>query len=339
VVSDDYGDTVMEMTVEPPSPAPTAMATATVAVEPDSVEDAAVPMPADRMYDTVLVAAPEADTAWATTEGASATMSTDMTESGGEGSEHPSDEMDDRDNSPYGYVPEFRSSDPDVRASMDLTADMNHIHASTQALAGRYDARLRELDRMVSDDVTDFFLVMAHRIIRFDNDKAFQNCSKAAQITRDIDSMELEPMRRKAAESLVKELGVEQIRVMVMLMGSDLFSMAGMLQQGDAAGFPLPRQESAATVSAVLEQNAPNPASTFTEIAYTLPAPSSATSITIYSADGKMAAMHDEGARPAGRQVAKISVGDLTPGTYVYRLKVTTSEGERILSRTMQVVR
>ncbi len=91
--------------------------------------------------------------------------------------------------------------------------------------------------------------------------------------------------------------------------------------------------------SSTLRQNFPNPASTSTTIVYSLTAPSSRTILSIYDARGELMASYDQGTRTAGEHTIAVDVSSLPVGSYLYHLSLRTESGERVYSKTMQVVR
>ncbi|MDB5034172.1 MAG: Fibronectin type protein [Chlorobi bacterium] len=234
------------------------------------------------------------------------------------------------------------SADPDAQVMAESSREMKSMNTTTMKLAERYESRLQDLDGRMKSDMMEFLLVLAERMHKFGASNDMSICWSGNMMMNQAVSMETDSIRRNAADDFFKKIGPTQANAIVMLVGNDLVNVIQAAMQGERGDFSglLPHKESAApSSSATLEQNAPNPASISTEIAYMLPEPSSATVITLYGTDGKVAAAYDQGARPAGRQVVKIDVGALTPGTYVYRLKISTSAGDRVFSRTMQVVR
>ncbi|MEO5928747.1 MAG: T9SS type A sorting domain-containing protein [Candidatus Kapaibacterium sp.] len=265
----------------------------------------------------------------ASTEVDTATVSSDNTE-------HPY--MRDDADMPYGDITIHRSGQARMKSKMDLES----INEAAMKLAERYESRLQELDGRMKNDIMEFLLVAAGKMRGFGARNDMEMCESANFMIDQVVAMETDSIRRNAANDFLEKIGGTQANAFLMLVGNDITGVLKTMMQGEAGDFSniLPRRESTpALSSAMLEQNAPNPAAISTEIAYTLPEPSSATVITLYSTDGKTTVAYDQGPRPAGRQVAKIDVGPLTPGTYVYRLKISTSAGDQVFSKTMQVVR
>lgn len=83
-----------------------------------------------------------------------------------------------------------------------------------------------------------------------------------------------------------------------------------------------------------LARNFPNPFSTVTTIAYTLPAEMNAT-LVVYDALGCPVCVLIDGRQAAGRHEAEFDVGGLAPGLYVYRLVTphATLHGTMVVTR------
>lgn len=83
-----------------------------------------------------------------------------------------------------------------------------------------------------------------------------------------------------------------------------------------------------------LEQNAPNPASAGTRVAFTLPG-AAHVRLEVRTMTGEVVAVPVDRPFEAGRYAAELRLGGLPAGTYLYTLRA----GERVASRVMQVVR
>lgn len=127
-----------------------------------------------------------------------------------------------------------------------------------------------------------------------------------------------------------RELYIAKIEPFVLLYsGESLAQMLGSVTGANpAADFP---------EQSMLEQNAPNPASTSTTITYTLPEASAETSINIVDAQGRVLMQVDQGAQAAGVHTATVDVSKLTSGWYLYQLHTLLPRGPQVSARVMQV--
>lgn len=127
-----------------------------------------------------------------------------------------------------------------------------------------------------------------------------------------------------------RELYISRIEPFVMLYsGESLARLLGSVTGANPAS-DLPE-------GSMLEQNAPNPASTSTTVTYTLPEASAETSISIIDARGRVVMQVDQGVRAAGVHSAAIDVSKLASGWYLYRLHTLLPRGPQVAARVMQV--
>jgi hypothetical protein len=151
-----------------------------------------------------------------------------------------------------------------------------------------------------------------------------------------IDRASLEEIAGKIGEG--KEMGlivgIVLEPVMMLYNGQDL---RGLLKDIDV----LPQELEGVSIpdNPVLAQSRPNPASGSAIISYTLPEPASKAVIRLFDARGELAGTFDQGPQTVGAHEAIVDVSTLSQGAYLYQLSVTTPQGERVYSRTMQVGR
>jgi hypothetical protein len=81
----------------------------------------------------------------------------------------------------------------------------------------------------------------------------------------------------------------------------------------------------------VLDQNHPNPFSSETIIAYTLPSEQHV-SLTVYDVYGRAITTLVDGTHRAGRHVVEFHARELPPGTYICRLHAEGASLTRIMS-------
>lgn len=167
----------------------------------------------------------------------------------------------------------------------------------------------------------------------------------AAEIAADPEAMQvMEEITREQAEKALLELGSEKSVVMMynvlieplllLYNGQDLrrlLTNVDVLPE-EIAQLSLPEMSA-------LRQNVPNPASTATTITYVLDEPSSRTTLRLYNSRGDLMSSTDLGYRSAGEHQAEIDVAKFPVGSYLYHLTVQGEKGERVYSKTMQVVR
>ncbi len=223
------------------------------------------------------------------------------------------------------------------------------IYKEAQGMAGRYRSDLDALATTVVDDLGEFLPEVNRRADNFmqlrkseiDRAGLSAKISGARAKTDEVAAM-LRSSQGKSAARMLYSFALEPI---VMLYdGTDLSTLLRQMEQlssggrglsltsGAIAGYTLPDHT-------VLKPSTPNPASSAVTIGYSLPEPSQQTTLRLYDAQGTLVGTYDEGAREAGEHAVQADVSGLTPGTYLYHLSVRTSAGDRVYSRTLQVVR
>ncbi|MDB5034171.1 MAG: Por secretion system C-terminal sorting protein [Chlorobi bacterium] len=213
------------------------------------------------------------------------------------------------------------------------------IFSQAKEIASRYRSELDGLGKNVVGDFAEFAGQLSDRADRFAAENA--------------DAMRKDPQvkdmlaGREKLRGMMKELNSEKKQteilsvytfalepVVLLYNGADLrtlFESAGPIAK-PISGLTLPE-------SSTLKQNFPNPASTTTRIVYNLAEPSTATVVRIYDSRGEIMATYDQGAQGEGEHTLDADVSKLASGSYLYHLTVRTANGERVYSRTMQVVR
>ncbi len=127
-----------------------------------------------------------------------------------------------------------------------------------------------------------------------------------------------------------RELYIAKIEPFVLLYSGETFvQLLGVVTGGNPAADM--------SEGSMLEQNAPNPASTSTTITYILPEASTETSISIVDAKGRVLMQIDQGAQAAGVHNTTVDVSNLVSGWYLYRLHAVGTRGPRVATRVMQV--
>lgn len=223
------------------------------------------------------------------------------------------------------------------------------IYKEAQGMAGRYRSDLDALATSVVDDLGEFLPevnrraddFMALRKSEIDRAGLSAKISGARAKTDEVAAM-LRSSQGKSAARMLYTFALEPI---VMLYdGTDLSTLLRQMEQlssggkgltlssGAIAGYTLPDHT-------VLKPSTPNPASSAVTIGYSLPEPSQQTTLRLYDAQGTLVGTYDEGARDAGEHAIQADVSGLAAGTYLYHLTVRTAGGDRVYSRTMQVVR
>ena len=89
----------------------------------------------------------------------------------------------------------------------------------------------------------------------------------------------------------------------------------------------------------VLKQNIPNPARGNTVIKYNLFENTSEVSLKLYDANGSEVMNLTQGSQQIGEHDIKVDVSKLSSGSYLYQLKISTSIGDQVYAKTMQVVK
>jgi hypothetical protein len=222
--------------------------------------------------------------------------------------------------------------------SHQIQEEMNQIRYVTTWVGRNYRPQMEELVGKVFEDMKEFFEVarIHSRDFAAANQTAIMQDSRAvsrmlgtlrslkeAQGFRNMEGEEAQ-MAREALEIILMLYNGQDIREIMMIDGLEVASNTVIenLPAGNGLG-----------------QNMPNPASTRTIIPYTLSEPGSQVVIQLLDTRGTVVATFDQGSREAGEHSATIDIATLTPGTYLYQLKVTTAGGERLSSKGMQVVR
>jgi hypothetical protein len=227
--------------------------------------------------------------------------------------------------------------------------ELTGIYNSVRQLADRYRPDADALGNTVLQDVTEFFPQIVQRMDDFtaahreeiDNAGSGGMLAKARQHVNDVVDL-VHQGQAKMIFKMIYPAGLEPI--LMLYDGTDLKTMLHHIEQlamhkgvtslsSDAiAGYALPDES-------LLSQSVPNPASTSAQVTYHLAEPSGATVLRLFNAKGDLAGTYDEGSQPAGDHVVTLDLSALPSGTYLYHLTLQTSNGERVVSKTLQVVR
>lgn len=223
------------------------------------------------------------------------------------------------------------------------------MYNSAKEMAERNRAGLDPVGRTVIGDLADFLPEMNQRADDF-------IAVRRSEIEQAGLAKKLEKARSKTSEvatllqtgqgrMAIQMLYTAALEPLVMLYdGTDLGTLWRQVQQLSSGAGALKLPSDAITGYKlpdvmVLRPSTPNPASTTASIQYTLPEPSGQTLLRLYDAQGTLVASYNEGAKSAGDYSVQVDVSGFAPGTYLYHLTTKTPQGDRVYSRTMQVVR
>lgn len=223
--------------------------------------------------------------------------------------------------------------------AMSKLSETMEIYTAAKEIAERYRPSFDRLGASVVEDATAFIADVADRTDRFanENSAAIQKDEEARTMLEKRTELKsfASDIRSEKRQEEFKSVYAFALEPLVLLYdGIDLhtlFQSAGPLAK-PIAGITLPE-------SSTLKQNFPNPAASSTRIVYALTEPSSRTIITIYDARGGLVASYDQGAHDAGEYALDVDVSKLATGSYLYHLSVLSPGGERVYSKTMQVIR
>lgn len=223
--------------------------------------------------------------------------------------------------------------------------ELFEIWSQTTALAQGYRSGLDNLSDVVLDDAAEFGdnvetfvqdFSQANSDVLAKDEKGAELLSHKNDLNRGIDKFQ-NTLKKKEGD-VMKVYGFVIEPIVLLFNGGDLRDMLP-LQLGRTAGIDAGAVAGLLPTGAVLAQNVPNPASSSTKISFTLAETSSQTTLRLYSADGAMIKSVDLGTLSPGERSYDMNVSDLANGSYLYHLTVTTSAGEMVYSKVMQVVR
>ena len=221
------------------------------------------------------------------------------------------------------------------------------IWTKTTMLAVNYRPGFNNLRDGVLEDVGTFGGEVAGFVDRFaqENRAELAGDEKGQELLASKDDM-LESVRNlktvlKENDDDIKEVYNFIIEPIIMLFnGGDMRDMLPLnMGMGQVSGVDAGAVAGLLPQSAVLSQNAPNPASATTTIQYTLAEPSEATTLRVFSSDGELVESVDLGSLSSGPGSYNLDVSEYQNGSYLYHLTVMTSAGETVYSKVMQVVR
>ena len=214
------------------------------------------------------------------------------------------------------------------------TSESGQIFANTIRLSDQYRPGLDELRGHVMRDVSEFVDLLASQA------SAFIEQHKGE--LRQEDQKKVEEIRTKIGEGIAEIKSHEKIvaavygailePVVMLYNGSDISGLISSAITEPVAGLKLSENQT-------LKQSIPNPAAGSVAINYTLTEPSQRTMLRVFDAAGNVVATADQGGRPAGDHTINLDVSKWENGTYLYHLTTQTSSGERVFSKTMQVVK
>lgn len=224
---------------------------------------------------------------------------------------------------------------PFVRQMMlQDTSESGQILSGAIRLSDQYRSNLDELRGHVLRDFSEFIDLMANQASTF-IEQHKEELSKE-------DQEKVEEIRTKISEGIGEIKNQEKLLtavynfifepVVMLYNGSDINGLISSTITEPVAGLKLSENQT-------LKQNIPNPATGNVAINYTLTEPSQRTMLRVFDAAGNVVATADQGGRPAGDHTINLDVSKWNNGTYLYHLTTQTSNGERVFSKTMQVVK
>lgn len=224
---------------------------------------------------------------------------------------------------------------PFVRQMMlQDTSESGQILSGAISLSDQYRPNLDELRGKVLRDFSEFVDLMANQASTFVE-------QHKGELSKE-DQEKVEDIRTKISEGIGEIKNQEKLLtavysfifepVVMLYNGSDINGLISSTITEPVAGLKLSENQT-------LKQNIPNPATGNVAINYTLNEPSQRTMLRVFDAAGNVVATADQGGRPAGDHTINLDVSNWNNGTYLYHLTTQTSNGERVFSKTMQVVK
>lgn len=227
-------------------------------------------------------------------------------------------------------------------SDMGNLMEVFNIFSSTQTIAAKYRTDLDKVGDEVIDNVCEFIGNVANIIDKFQDVKS-QTSTKikgeksnndGAQDLREI-ATSLKDVEKRKDISQVYDIAFEPI--ILLFSGTDLRELlSGM---GDKIDFAKPVAGMNIPSGSVLKQNIPNPARGNTVIKYNLFENTSEVSLKLYDANGSEVMNLTQGSQQIGEHDIKVDVSKLSSGSYLYQLKISTSIGDQVYAKTMQVVK
>lgn len=230
-------------------------------------------------------------------------------------------------------------------ANEERFMELFEIWTGTMELASRYRSGLDNMSTYVFEDASEFGGELSTFVDEFSdrNYSALAADEKGSELLSERDKVKeklsgLDELFAEENEDVKHIYGFVIEPVIMLFNGGDLKSMLPM-QMGGVSSVDANVVAGLLPEGAVLNQSAPNPASTSTTITYTLSEASSGTTLRLFSSDGSVVKTIDLGSVRSGTNSYDLDVSDLTPGSYLYHLTVNSSAGEMVYSKVMQVVR
>lgn len=214
------------------------------------------------------------------------------------------------------------------------TSESGQVLAGAIRLSDQYRPGLDELRGNVMQDLSEFIDLMANHTAAF-------VVQHKGELSKE-DQVKVEDIQAKIAEGIGEIKKQEKLLtaiygailepVLMLYNGSDISGLISSAITEPVAGVKLSENQT-------LKQSIPNPATGNVAINYTLTEPSQRTLLRVFDAAGNVVATSDQGSRPAGDHTVNLDVSNWGNGTYLYHLTTQTSNGERVFSKTMQVVK
>ncbi len=214
------------------------------------------------------------------------------------------------------------------------TSESGVVLAGAIRLSDQYRPGLDELRGNVMRDLSEFIDLMANQAASFVE-------QHKGELSKE-DQVKVEDIRAKISEGIGEIKKQEKLLtaiygailepVLMLYNGSDISGLISSAITEPVAGVKLSENQT-------LKQSIPNPATGNVAINYTLTEPSQRTLLRVFDAAGNVVATSDQGSRPAGDHTVNLDVSNWGNGTYLYHLTTQTSNGERVFSKTMQVVK
>ncbi len=209
--------------------------------------------------------------------------------------------------------------------------DASSILRQTWALAERNRADLDELRDTLLADVDAFTVEMRNRINTMLDTHGDELPADLVRLMRQTQNEEGSAMDA-VAKTIAPIYEVVAEPLILLYSGADLSPVLSSAVTRPVTGMKLEARNA-------LDQSFPNPASSDATIRFDLGDDASNATLRLFDAEGSTVLVKELGATPAGPGSTTIDVSDLPNGSYLYQLTVTTSEGERVHARPMQIVR
>ena len=201
------------------------------------------------------------------------------------------------------------------------------ILRETWSIADRNRSRLDGLKEQVLADVAAFNRELGSRLRAYAASSDGELAGKLSTVLEDEEAL-TEPMMRM----LTPLYDVLAEPMLMLYNGSDITPVLSSAITEPVAGITLDGRSA-------LAQSYPNPASSHATIDFTLAEQSSATTLRLFDVNGNEVLQRDLGELGTGTHSEDLDLSGLPAGTYLYHLTVEGTDGNRVWSRALEVVR